>query len=90
VELALPAPHAIDHVITMEDITRGERVRKYLLEGKVGAKWVQLASGTAIGHKKIDRIAPVEVSRVRLLCTESAAEPIIRKLAVYDTAAKSK
>ena len=90
VELALPAPHAIDHVITMEDITRGERVRKYLLEGKVGAKWVQLASGTAIGHKKIDRIAPIEVSRVRLLCTESAAEPIIRELAVYDTAAKSK
>lgn len=40
--------------------------------------------GTAIGHKKIDRFAPVEVSRVRLRCTQSAAEPLILKLAVYN------
>lgn len=85
VELALPGPRTIDHVITMEDITGGERVREYVVEGRVGNDWRELASGTAIGHKRIDRFEPTEVSRVRLRCTTFAATPLIRKLAVHDT-----
>lgn len=85
VELKLPRAHLIDHIITMEDITRGERVREYVVEGLVGGQWRELARGSAIGHKKIDRIPPVEVESVRLHCTEYAADPIIRTLAVYDT-----
>ena len=74
----------------MEDITSGERVRKYVVEAQVGRKWVQIASGTAIGHKKIDRVKPVEASQVRLRVTASAARPIIRRLAVYETASPGK
>lgn len=85
VELVLPKTHAIDHVVTMEEITQGERVRKYVVEGMADGRWRKLASGSAIGHKKIDRIAPIEVARVRLRVTEAAADPIIRRLAVYDT-----
>jgi len=77
------APVRIDHVIAMEDITQGERVRKYVIEGEVGGVWKQLAEGTAIGHKKIDRFEPAMVTRVRLRVTESAAEPVIRRLAIY-------
>lgn len=85
VELDLGRSTPIDHVIVMEDITEGERVRSYVIEGLVGADWRPLAEGTAIGHKKIDRVNMVEVSKVRLRCVESAAKPIIRKLAVYNT-----
>jgi alpha-L-fucosidase len=85
IELALREPTVIDHVVTMEDITNGERVRKYVVEGFDGKTWKKLADGTAIGHKKIDRFAPTKVSRIRLRCTESAAEPIIRDLAAYNT-----
>jgi len=86
VELDLGKPLVIDHVITMEDIAQGERVLEYVLEGFAEGQWKELAKGTAIGHKKIDRIEPVTVSKVRLHCLKSADTPQIRKLAVYNTA----
>ena len=84
-ELALERPSAIDHVVTMEDVAYGERVRAYVVEGLTDSDWRPLCQGTAIGHKKIDRIPPVTVSKVRLGVIASAAEPVIRKLAVYDS-----
>lgn len=83
VELALPSPQAIDHVVTMEDITQGERVLEYVIEGFADGAWKELAQGTAIGHKKIDRIEPVTVEKARLRILKSAEPPIIRGLAVY-------
>jgi alpha-L-fucosidase len=73
----------IESVVTMEDITGGERVRKYVIEGLVGAEWKVLAEGSAIGHKKIDRFAPIEVASVRLRVTESVGEPLIRRFAAF-------
>ena len=73
----------IDHVVTMENIADGERVRAYVVEGMVNGAWQQLAAGTAIGHKKIDRIAPVVVSRVRLRVLEAVGTPEIKRFAVY-------
>jgi len=85
VELDLGKSTKIDHVITMEDILQGERVRQYSIEGLIDKQWKELCNGTAIGHKKIDRLKPVELAKVRLRCTKVAAEPHIRKLAVYNT-----
>jgi alpha-L-fucosidase len=89
VEVDLGRPAWIDHVITMEDIRHGERVRRYIVEGLVGAVWKPLREGTAVGHKKIDRIGPVEVSKVRLRILEAPATPQIRKLAVYAVHSKA-
>jgi len=86
IELALDGPTTIDHVITMEDIAHGERVLEYVVEGEVDGAWRELARGTAIGHKKIDRIEPTEVTKVRLRVLRGAERPIIRNLAVCCTA----
>ncbi len=83
IELSLSTPTTIDHAVTMEDIRHGERVRRYVIEGQVGQRWKILCSGTAIGHKKIDRFGPASVTRVRLRCVEAAASPHIRSFAVY-------
>jgi alpha-L-fucosidase len=83
VELDLGRPTRSDHVITMENIAEGERVREYAIEGLVSDQWKELCRGTSIGHKKIDQFAPTEMSKVRLRIVKSAAEPLIRKLAVY-------
>ncbi|HUT22919.1 MAG TPA: alpha-L-fucosidase [Sumerlaeia bacterium] len=86
VELTLAGPTRIDRVVTMEDIREGERVREYVIEGMTDGAWREIAKGTAIGHKKIDRFEAVEVSKVRLRVVKCAAEPLIRKLAVYGAA----
>jgi alpha-L-fucosidase len=83
VELAMPQPTTIDHVILMEQITEGERIREYVVEGLAGSEWVALCSGQSIGHKRIQQFPATAVGKVRLRALKFAAEPIIRKLAVY-------
>jgi alpha-L-fucosidase len=84
IELKLPRPQRINHMIAMEDITKGERVRKYVLEGLVsGDAWQPLCEGTCVGHKRIQSFDPVEVAAVRLKIAEAKAEPILRRLAVF-------
>jgi len=85
IEMNLSAPTTIDAVTSMEDITHGERIRAYVIEGNINGQWTELCSGTAIGHKKIDRIGPLRVSALRLRVTESVGEPVIRRFAVYLT-----
>ncbi|MCX6922095.1 MAG: alpha-L-fucosidase [Verrucomicrobia bacterium] len=87
-EMMLSAPRKIDCAITMENIAKGERVREYVIEGKVDGAWKTLATGSAVGHKKIDHFPPVEVSELRLRISRSAATPAIRKFAVFWTGAK--
>ncbi len=83
IEMILSAPRRLDAVITMEDLTQGERVREYVIEGRVNGAWKALATGTAIGHKRIDRFEPVEVTELRLRITRSVAKPVIRRFAAY-------
>ena len=83
IELELGKPNRIDHVITMENIIEGERVREYVIEGLVSGRWKELCRGSSIGQKKIDPFSPTEVSKVRLRVVKSVGEPQVRTLAAY-------
>ena len=84
VTLALPRPQRIDHVVVMEDITAGERIREYVVEGLVpGNTWQPLCTGTSVGHKRIEQFAPIEVASIRLRATHAVAEPRIRSLSAH-------
>ncbi|MBU4199253.1 MAG: alpha-L-fucosidase [Verrucomicrobia bacterium] len=82
-EIAFETPLRIDHVITMEDIAKGERVREYAIEGLLDNEWVELAQGTSVGHKKIDFFDPRTVTGLRFTTLKSAGKPMLRKLAAY-------
>ena len=75
----------VDHAVLMEDVSLGERVTEYVVEGSVEGQWKELSKGSCIGHKKIDRFKPTMVTKLRLRCTQSLAEPVIRKFAAYNT-----
>ena len=59
-----------------EDITKGQRVASYRIDGSQGGQWQELASGTTIGHAKLDRLpAGPPVRRVRVVITEWNDQP---------------
>jgi alpha-L-fucosidase len=74
----------VSSVILMENIREGERVRSYVLEAERDGSWIPVVSGSAIGHKKIDRFPPVRTSRFRLRVTQSeGGEALIRSFAAF-------
>ncbi|HTU49100.1 MAG TPA: alpha-L-fucosidase [Acidobacteriaceae bacterium] len=85
VTLSLPAGSRVDTFLMQEDCSFGERVRQYKIEARQAGKWVTLGTGSAIGHKRIQPIPSTIADAVRLVAVESAARPVIRRLAVYDT-----
>jgi alpha-L-fucosidase len=85
VTLPLSAGTRIDTFLMQEDCSLGERIRQYKIEARQAGKWVTLGTGTAIGHKRIQPVAPTIADLVRLVTVESAARPMIRRLAVFDT-----
>ncbi|NND08476.1 MAG: alpha-L-fucosidase [Saprospiraceae bacterium] len=79
----LPARKIINHIVLMEDIRKGERVRKFLVEGKTDSGWQTVIEGTCIGHKLIHPFDNITASSVRLRILESKGEPEILKFAIY-------
>jgi alpha-L-fucosidase len=85
IELELNQPAPFNHVVIMEDITRGERVRQYVVEALTADNgWHKICDGISIGHKRIQLFKSVTASKIRLRAVKFVAEPIIRELAVYN------
>ncbi|MEI6073151.1 MAG: alpha-L-fucosidase [Verrucomicrobiae bacterium] len=85
--LQLPEGKPVNMVSLMEDIAQGERVRKYVVEAHIGGRWVNIAAGTCIGHKRLERFEPVMASELRLTITESAALPAIKEFSAWSVPA---
>ena len=84
-QLSIPSDSSFDHVVIQEDIEQGERVRNFKLEYFCDEKWTELNTGSCIGHKRILKFAPVTADKLKLTITESIAEPIIKKLTLYNS-----
>jgi alpha-L-fucosidase len=85
IEIAFDKPIAFDHAITMEWLNAGQHVEKYAVEIYRQGKWVAVAEGHAIGHKKIDVFARVTASRVRLNVIAASGQIAVREFQLYDT-----
>jgi alpha-L-fucosidase len=81
--LSVKSPATVERIVIQEDISQGERVLEYTVKGKQGDQWIDLASGTNIGHKHIDRFQPVTVQEVMLSVTKSKAVPHIKNFAIF-------
>ena len=81
--LRMPQPATFDRAVIMEDLTEGQRIRKYAILGRVGNEMRTIASGTTVGHKKIDIFPPVTVDMLVLEVRGALGIPRIRKFDVY-------
>ncbi|HVX41533.1 MAG TPA: alpha-L-fucosidase, partial [Gemmatimonadaceae bacterium] len=75
-EIDLGTDRAISIADLREDITRGQRVAAYALDGETAQGWRPLSHGTTIGYRKLDRFEPVAVRRVRLSVLQSVDAPL--------------
>jgi alpha-L-fucosidase len=84
VNLKLPELQTVNQVVLMEDITQGERVREFIIEGKTTDGWQEIFEGSCIGHKFIHRFDAVSLSEIRLKISESVGIPQIKDFTVYN------
>jgi len=82
--LKLKGRTKINHIVLQENIAKGERVRKFILEGKSKNGWQSLFEGSGIGHKFIHVFEDIEVSQIRLTINESTGEPMIQGFEVFN------
>ena len=83
ITLKISGKQKISEVLLMEDISKGERVRKFVIEGKTQNGWKTIFEGSCIGHKFIHRFDEMEVGAVRLIIPESKGEPQINTFKVF-------
>ena len=82
--LELHKKRKVNQIVLMEDIAKGERVRKFVLEGKTNKGWQTIFEGSCIGHKFIHRFNDMEVSAVRLTVLEAKGEPQLLDVSVFN------
>ncbi len=66
-----------------EDISRGQRVEKFIIEALSGTRWDTVATGTTIGYKRLIRFPEVKADEIRLTIVSSRATPYISTFALY-------
>ena len=77
-------PTTINHAVIEENIAKGQRVRKYIIEGMDKGKWIQISEGSSVGSKRIAEFEKTSFKKVRLRITESVAIPDIQEFALYN------
>lgn len=85
VYLKLDKEQNINCCIIQEDISRGERVRQYKIEAKVGGKWQSICDGKSIGYKRIEQFDPVNTKELRLVIINSIELPYINNFSAFNT-----
>ncbi|HTL95504.1 MAG TPA: alpha-L-fucosidase [Gemmatimonadaceae bacterium] len=66
-----------------EAIQNGQRVAAYGVDALVGGSWRTIATGTTIGHRKLDRVSPLAADGIRVRIVSSLGAPQIATLAVW-------
>jgi len=87
-ELELPEAALVSRFEAMEDLSQGETVLEWVLEAQVGhhrhgPAWHRLASGYALGHKRLGDFAPIMARRFRLWALRSRGPARLRSLRVF-------
>jgi alpha-L-fucosidase len=84
ISLDFGSEQTIDHIVLREEIRGGERIRKFLVEGRrADGTWLALARGTQVGSRQIIPIPATAVTGLRLTVQESVAPVTIRELSAF-------
>ncbi|MGM9475012.1 alpha-L-fucosidase [Pedobacter sp. GSP4] len=77
-------PKMINCIVLQEDITKGERIRQYVIEAWVNNKWLKITEDSSIGHKRIQHFTAMHTDKIRFRAKDSAGTPHLEKITLYN------
>ena len=84
-EVDLGTERTFNVVSIQEPIALGERTTEHHLEAKSNGVWTTIASGTAIGERKLHRVGEVTASSIALVVTQARGIPAVAEFGVYES-----
>lgn len=84
ITLRLDKPSRVNYCMIQEDISRGERIRRYRIDAECGGQWITVAHGESVGHKRIQPLRAVEATALRLVVEESRGEPLVKVFSAFN------
>lgn len=82
-KLKVDRSRPVDRCIISEDISRGERIRKYRIEAETSDGWVSICEGQSVGHKRIESFPAICTSELRLLIEQNDGTPVLKEFSVF-------
>ncbi len=83
VQWKLDKPGIFNMLQLQEDISKGQRVESFILEGFQNGQWGKITEGSTIGFKRILKFKTYTTSQVRLRITSSRLQPTIAEMGLY-------
>lgn len=84
-EVEIRPDACVNTVVLSEDISKGQHVESFTVEGLINGSWMPLVEGTTIGNKRILSFEDVRPSRLRLVIHSCRNEPNISRFEAYST-----
>ncbi|HLO81176.1 MAG TPA: alpha-L-fucosidase [Chitinophagaceae bacterium] len=83
-EIIFKTTQQIRSIMICEDISYGQRVKKFKVQALVGGKWTNLIQGSSVGHKFIYELpAPLRTKKLRLIIEDAFDTPIVKSFSVF-------
>jgi alpha-L-fucosidase len=82
-EVSLQRDANIGIIDLREDIAQGQRVAAYRVEINAGRGWREVARGTTIGYRKLERVWVGTIQRLRVTIEDAAESPLPLRIGCY-------
>ena len=81
--LDLGGPTTFNVISLREFLPLGQRVEGFALDRWQAGQWIEFATGTSIGNRRLLRCENITTGKVRLRITRAAASPVLAELGLY-------
>jgi alpha-L-fucosidase len=83
VEYNLKSAKTFDVLSLQEDISKGQRVEKFMAEYWKNNGWVKFTEGTTIGYKRLLKFEPITADKIRIRIEASRLSPNLSEFGLY-------
>jgi alpha-L-fucosidase len=82
-EFDLGGPRTFNRAMLQEQVTEGQRIEEYAIDGWCEGQWHEIARGTTVGYKWLLRFDPVTTEKVRLRISRSRVCPTLKTFGLF-------